>query len=122
VVYYDNQNCIRPFENLVFHNCSKYIDIQYQFLRDRVQKGAMVLEYIPLDLLVTNLLTKPTTKGILRCLGRDWVSWRTLSLQGESVRFCTCCSVSDSPNHGVVEKIVEMVSLVLTCSNDEQVE
>jgi hypothetical protein len=63
MVYCDNQSCIRLSKNLVFHDCSKYIDTGYYSLRDRVQKGAMVLESIPLVLLVANILTKPLAKG-----------------------------------------------------------
>jgi hypothetical protein len=62
-VYCDNQSCIKLSENPVFHDRSKHIDIQYHFLRDRVQKGAMVLEYVPSNLQGGDILTKPLAKG-----------------------------------------------------------
>ena len=32
VIYYDNQSCIQLFENLVFHDRSKHIEIRYHFI------------------------------------------------------------------------------------------
>jgi hypothetical protein len=49
VIYCDNQSCIKLFENPVFHDRSKHIEIRYHFIRDRVQKGAVKLQYIPMD-------------------------------------------------------------------------
>jgi hypothetical protein len=49
VIYCDNQSCIKLFENLVFHDKSKHMEIGYHFIRDRVQKGVVKLQYIPID-------------------------------------------------------------------------
>jgi hypothetical protein len=38
VIHCDNQSCIKLFENLVFHDKSKHIEIIFHFIRDRVQK------------------------------------------------------------------------------------
>ena len=38
VVHRDNQSGIRVFENLVFHDQSKHIEIKYHFFRDFVQR------------------------------------------------------------------------------------
>ena len=37
VIHCDNQSCIKLFENPVFHDRSKHIDIKYHFIRDCVQ-------------------------------------------------------------------------------------
>lgn len=37
VIHCDNHSCIRLFENLVFHDRSKHIDIRYHFTIDCVQ-------------------------------------------------------------------------------------
>jgi hypothetical protein len=34
VIYYDNQSCLKLFENLVFHDRYRHIDIWYHFIRD----------------------------------------------------------------------------------------
>lgn len=54
----DNQSCIRLYENLMFHDRSKHIDMWYHFIIDRVQCGE-----IPIDQQGANTLTKD--------LGRD---------------------------------------------------
>jgi hypothetical protein len=47
----------------VFHNHYKHIEIRCHFLRDRVQKKVMVLEYILSNLQVANILTESLAKG-----------------------------------------------------------
>jgi hypothetical protein len=49
VIYYGNQSCIKISENPVFHKKSKHIEIRYHFIRDRIQKGAVKLQYISTD-------------------------------------------------------------------------
>jgi hypothetical protein len=47
VVYCDNQSYIKLSKNLVFHDHSKHIEIYYHFLRGKVYKGVLALNYIP---------------------------------------------------------------------------
>jgi hypothetical protein len=63
VIYCDNQSCIKLSENPVFHDRSKHIEIRYHFIRDRIQKGAVKLQYISTDEQVADILTKPLVKG-----------------------------------------------------------
>jgi len=44
VILCDNQSCIKMTENLVFHDKSKHIEIQYFYIRDMIQKGAIKLQ------------------------------------------------------------------------------
>eukprot|EP00253_Pinus_taeda_P002260 PITA_02260 len=49
-------------KNLVFHDCSKHIDIRYHFIWDMVQRGAIRLQHIkkPLrNILIADILMKP---------------------------------------------------------------
>jgi hypothetical protein len=39
VIHCDNQSFIKPYENPVFHDQSKNIEIRYHFIRDWVQRG-----------------------------------------------------------------------------------
>ena len=57
VVHCANQSSIRLFENPVFHDKSKHIDIRYHFLRDCVQRGTIRLEYIRTDEQVADIFT-----------------------------------------------------------------
>ena len=59
IILYDNQSCIQMTENLVFHDKLKHIEIQYFYIRDMVQKGAIKLQYVCIDEQVVDLLTKP---------------------------------------------------------------
>jgi hypothetical protein len=47
----------------VFHDRSKHIKIKYHFIRDRMQKGAVKLQYISTEEQIANILTKPLVKG-----------------------------------------------------------
>ena len=49
VIHCDNQSCVQMSVNHVFHNKSKHIEIQYHFIHDMVQKGAIKLQYISTD-------------------------------------------------------------------------
>ena len=49
LIYCDNQSCIQLFENPVFHDRSKHIEIRYHFIRDYVQRGTVTLQYISTD-------------------------------------------------------------------------
>ena len=62
-IYYDNQSCIKLFENPVFHNRSKHNEIRYHFIGDSVQRGAVQLAYISTDDQVADILTKSLPKG-----------------------------------------------------------
>ena len=44
MIYCDNQSCIKLSENPFFHDRSKHIEIQYHFIRDYVQRGAMEIK------------------------------------------------------------------------------
>jgi len=58
MIYCDNQSCIKLFENPVFHDWSKHIDIRYHHLRDCVLRRIMLLDYIPIEEQDANILTK----------------------------------------------------------------
>jgi hypothetical protein len=62
-IYCDNQSCIKLSENPVFHDRSKHIEIRYHFIRDRVQKGAVKLQYVSTNEQVADILTKGLPKG-----------------------------------------------------------
>ena len=62
VILCDNQSCIKMIENPVFHDKSKHIEIQYFYIRDMVQKGAIKLQYVSTDEQVADVLTKPLSQ------------------------------------------------------------
>ena len=46
----------------MFHDKSKHIEIQYFYIRDVVQKGAIKLHYVSTDEQVADVLTKPLSR------------------------------------------------------------
>jgi hypothetical protein len=58
----DNQSCIKMTENPVFHDRSKHIEIQYHYIRDMVQRGAIKLQYVSTDEQVVDVMTKPVSR------------------------------------------------------------
>jgi hypothetical protein len=49
-------------ENLVFHDKSKHIEIQYHYIHDMVQRGAIKLQYVSMNEQVVDVLTKPLSR------------------------------------------------------------
>jgi len=58
-IYVDNVSAINLAKNLVFHQRSKHIDIQYHFLRDQVGKNMIKLEYCRSEDQIADIFTKP---------------------------------------------------------------
>jgi hypothetical protein len=69
VIYCDNQSCIKLFENPIFHDRSKHIEIRYHFIWDYVQRGAIELQYISTDEQVADVLMKALGRGKFVPLG-----------------------------------------------------
>jgi hypothetical protein len=59
VIHYDNQSCIKLFENHVFHDRSKNIEMRYHYVRDMVQRNILSIQYVPTAKQTANILTKP---------------------------------------------------------------
>ena len=55
----DNQAAIKMASNPINHPRAKHIDVAYHFVRNKVEEGAVRLEYIPTDQMVADGLTKP---------------------------------------------------------------
>ena len=62
VLMEDNQGCIALSKNPIHHSRTKHIDIQWHFIREKVETGEVVLKYIPIDEQVVDLLTKALDK------------------------------------------------------------
>ena len=58
----DIQICIKMTENPVFHDKSKHIEIQYFYIWDMVQKGAIKLHHVSTD------------EQVARCVDQAYVS------------------------------------------------
>ena len=55
----DNQPAIALAKNPVLHDWSKHIDVKFHFLRDCVDGGQIVIEFVKTGRQLTDVLTKP---------------------------------------------------------------
>ena len=55
----DNQPAIALAKNPVLHDRSKHIDVKFHFLKDCVDEGQIVIEFIETGRQLANVLTKP---------------------------------------------------------------
>lgn len=56
---------IHLVKNPTFHDCTKYIRIQYHFMRDMVEKGTILLKIIDIEVNLVDMLTKPVGRRSL---------------------------------------------------------
>lgn len=59
LVYSNNQTVIFATKDPKYHNKLKHIDIKYNYVIDVVTHKVINLEYLPMDEMVVNLITKP---------------------------------------------------------------
>jgi hypothetical protein len=63
VIFYNNQICVNILENLMFHDNSKHIEIQYYYLHYKFHKGEINIQYISIDEKTTDILMKPLSRA-----------------------------------------------------------
>jgi len=63
IILADNQAVIKMGSNPVNHPRSKHIDTSYHYVRNKVEEGAIRLEYILIDQMMADGLTKPLESG-----------------------------------------------------------
>ena len=58
----DNQPAIALAKNSILHDQSKHIDVKFHFLRDCVDGGQIVIEFVETGRQLTDVLTKPPVR------------------------------------------------------------
>ncbi|GJZ26329.1 hypothetical protein Tco_0570582 [Tanacetum coccineum] len=58
-IFCDNTSVIAISNNLVLHSRTKHIDIMYHFIRDHILKGDIELHFVPTELQLADIFTKP---------------------------------------------------------------
>ncbi|GKC77995.1 hypothetical protein Tco_1128769 [Tanacetum coccineum] len=58
-IFYDNTSVIVISNNPILHSRTKHIDIRYHFIRDHILKGDIELHFVPTDLQLADIFTKP---------------------------------------------------------------
>jgi hypothetical protein len=62
VIHCDNYSRVKLSKNSLFHDKLKHIEIKYHYKRDIVQRNAVLVQYLPKDEKVVDVLTKHLTK------------------------------------------------------------
>jgi len=58
----DNTSAINRSKNPILHSRTKHIEIRHHFLRDYVQKGDCVIEFVDTKNQLADIFTKPLPK------------------------------------------------------------
>ena len=58
----DNQGAIALTKNVHLNDRSKHVDICYYFIHDLAEKGALKVDYIPIEDMVADDITKPLAR------------------------------------------------------------
>ncbi|KAH7281945.1 hypothetical protein KP509_35G004700 [Ceratopteris richardii] len=58
IVFIDYQSALEVARNLVFHACTKHIEVHYHYVKERYFAGEISLAYVPTQENVANLFTK----------------------------------------------------------------
>ncbi|GJW06727.1 retrovirus-related pol polyprotein from transposon TNT 1-94 [Tanacetum coccineum] len=58
-IFCDNTSAIAISNNPVLHSRTKHIDIRYHFIKDHILKGEIELHFVPTDLQLADIFTKP---------------------------------------------------------------
>ena len=58
IIKADNQSAIALSKDVRYHTRTKYIDIQWYFVREQVALGSITIEYIPTKEIAADSLTK----------------------------------------------------------------
>ena len=61
-IHCDNTSAINLSKNHIQHSRTKHIEIRHHLLRDRIQKGDCVLEFVETKNQLADIFTKPLPK------------------------------------------------------------
>ena len=67
----DNASAINLSKNPILHSRKKYIEIRHHFLRDHVQKGDCILEFVDTKNQLVDIFTKPLPKESFFAIRRE---------------------------------------------------
>ena len=68
VLHMDNQSAISVSKNPEHHGCMKHLDLQFYWLRDQVEAGILVPQFIGTNEMPADVLTKPLScNQVTRC-------------------------------------------------------
>ena len=83
----DNQPAIALTKNPILYNRSKHIDVKFHFLRDCVDGGQIIIEFVETGRQLTDVITKPLSRlrftELKKMIGMEEVLGLTTGLREE---------------------------------------
>lgn len=73
-VYCDNTSAINLSNYIVHHSRAKHIDIKHHFIRDHVESGDFLLEFVDSENQLADIFTKPLLEKDSVIYVKVWVS------------------------------------------------
>ena len=67
-IHVDNTGCIKIAKNPILNRKTKHIEIYYHFIRERVERKEINLEYVPSNENLADMFTKPLIPGMFKAL------------------------------------------------------
>ncbi len=66
LIYQDNKSVLSVmYTDRTTKQRTKYLNVRYFFVRDRIQKMELRLEYLPTKMMIADLMTKPVVGKLL---------------------------------------------------------
>jgi hypothetical protein len=72
IIHYGNQSCVKISDNPLFHDKLNHIEIKYNYIRDMVQRKEVLVQYLPTDEQVVDVLTKPRRSSSISVTDLAW--------------------------------------------------
>ena len=69
-IHYDNHSCVQMSMNLVHHDQTKHVEMQYHYVRYMVLRCDVELKFVPTDEQVADMLTKPLVSRKVRGISK----------------------------------------------------
>ena len=97
VIYQDNKSAIL-METNGRTSCtgnSRHINVRYFFVKDKIDKGEMRVEYLPTDLMIADYFTKPLNGNRFRILREFIMGWRPMNSLKHVKMNCTTDTIKE---------------------------
>ena len=65
-IMYDNQECTTLVKNPTHHSYTKHINVQHQFIKEKLENQDICLKYCPTEDMIADVLIKPLAKDRIK--------------------------------------------------------
>lgn len=69
ILYCDNISIGHLAKNPVLHSIAKHVEIDFHFVREKVKARELIVEYVPIEEKIVDIITKPLSSSQFENLG-----------------------------------------------------